>query len=155
MLASKVSTSPSTSYIAFLLGACVVSQSQELQKAVSLTSPLTVVFRVVMSPWIVVMSPFMSLMSCAAHPEAVCKSEMSPCILVMLLFMLFTAVATAQFWIAFVELVFRVASITGLLFKSWKFPVSATVLTLLAQSLLFHVAFSVGLTNKLLLLSWM
>lgn len=97
MLASKVSTSPSTSYIAFLLGACVVSPSQELQKAASLTSPLTVVFRLVMSPWIVVMSPFMSAMSCAAHPLAVCKFEMSHCILVIVVFMLFTAVATAQF----------------------------------------------------------
>ena len=35
MLASKVSTSPSTSYIAFLLGACVVSQSQLEEKAAS------------------------------------------------------------------------------------------------------------------------
>ena len=59
----------SKSHIAFLLGACVVSQSQELQKAVSDTIP----------------------------PVSVCKSEMSHCILVMLPFMLFTAVAIALF----------------------------------------------------------
>ena len=58
MLASKVSTSPSTSYIAFLLGACVVSPSQELQKAVSDTTLHNVHWIVVISFWILVIFVF-------------------------------------------------------------------------------------------------
>jgi hypothetical protein len=45
------------------------------------------------------------------HPTAVCR-------LVILVFIVFIAVATAQFWIAFVDAVFNVESTTGLLFKS-------------------------------------
>jgi hypothetical protein len=52
--------------------------------------------------------------SCLSVPILI----ISHCILVISEFMLFTAVATAQFWIAFVDAVFNVESITGLLFKS-------------------------------------
>jgi hypothetical protein len=97
-----------SSYTAFLLGACVVSQSQLLQYAVS------------------------SITALALH-EAVES----------------TYALITLFCTALVELLDIAVSTVGLLFKSPKLPVNATVLTLLAHSLLFHVAFSVGLTNKL------
>ena len=63
MLASKVSTSPSTSYIAFLLGACVVSQSQEEEKAASEIQSQIFPSSVVMSPCMFVMFVLIVLMS--------------------------------------------------------------------------------------------
>lgn len=101
-----------SSYTAFLEGACVVSPSHELQYAV------------------------LSITALALH-EAVES----------------TYALITLFCTAFVELLDIAVSTTGLLFKSPKLPVNATVLTLLAHSLLFHVAFSVGLTNSLSLLS--
>lgn len=70
MLASKVSTSPSTSYIAFLLGACVVSQSQALEKAASDIHHATAACKSDISHCISVMSSFMSLISHVAQPIA-------------------------------------------------------------------------------------
>lgn len=65
---------------------------------------LTSAWRLVISPWIMVMSP-------AASPTAFCRAEMSP-------LMLLIAVATAQFWIAFVEAVLSTESTVGLFIKS-------------------------------------
>jgi hypothetical protein len=59
MLASKVSTSHNTSYIAFLLGACVVSQSHALEKAASDIHHATAVSNAVISHCILVMFVFM------------------------------------------------------------------------------------------------
>lgn len=65
---------------------------------------LTSAWRFVISPWIVIMSP-------AAVPIAFCRAEMSP-------LMLLIAVATTQFWIAFVEDVFNAESTVGLFVRS-------------------------------------